>query len=228
MAPYNLGRFEAFSSRHKLLPRDYPDNDAGRAQMQRVQQRVREQTSGEYDFRSMYNGVRAGSRHLDIATFADSVAVQPSPGRGRGLFTTRAVRAGELLLCEKAFVYCGGDNPRTSRTPLAAKSSSTSLSSNAPSPLSGTCVPINLPANRVTIGKQADVITSAIRKVFQNPSLGPKFMSLHSGSYESVDAPGLMDGQPEVDSSVYTYLALISVAPLPSQSCLKKHVSSAS
>jgi len=37
--------------------------------------------------------------------------VKESPGRGRGLFTTKAVKAGELLSCEKAFAYCYADNP---------------------------------------------------------------------------------------------------------------------
>ena len=39
--------------------------------------------------------------HLDHATFVGPVAVKASIGRGRGLFTTKAVKAGDLILCEK-------------------------------------------------------------------------------------------------------------------------------
>ena len=54
----------------------------------------------------MYRAAKDTPPCLDNATFAGNVEVQASKGRGRGLFTTKDVIAGELLLCEKAFSYC--------------------------------------------------------------------------------------------------------------------------
>ena len=38
-------------------------------------------------------------------SYVGSVQVKKSEGRGLGLFTTKNVEAGELLICEKAFSY---------------------------------------------------------------------------------------------------------------------------
>ncbi len=63
---------------------------------------------------------QADALAVDCATYSGPVEVRESlPGRGRGLFTTRKVTAGELL-CEKAFEYAsaganaqgGGPNRR--------------------------------------------------------------------------------------------------------------------
>jgi hypothetical protein len=196
-ALYHLGRYDECFVRREQLLREYPDADADRGEIQYVGQRLHERATGEYDFRRMYDVIRAGGRHVDMATFAGPVAVKTSTGRGRGLFTTRAVKAGELLLCEKAFAYCSADDPDSSHGTSTAQSAS---SSSPPQPPAGIGVLISLHYDLVTIGKQPDVITTAIQKIFRNPSLGPTFTSLHSGSYKSVDAPQLVDGHPVVDS----------------------------
>ena len=45
---------------------------------------------------------------MDAATYLGPIEVQGSDGKGRGLFATRDVKAGELLLCEKAFALVHG------------------------------------------------------------------------------------------------------------------------
>jgi hypothetical protein len=46
---------------------------------------------------------------LDHATFMGPISIRMAGGRGHVLFATAPVKAGDLLLCEKAFVYlCGG------------------------------------------------------------------------------------------------------------------------
>ncbi len=196
-ALYRLGRYDECRTRREQLLREYPNTDADRGDIQYVAERLHGQATGEYNFRRMYDVIRAGGRHVDIATFAGPVAVKTSPGRGRGLFTTRAVKAGELLLCEKAFAYCGADDPDSFHGPSTAQSMSSSGPPQMPTDIG---VLISLHYNLVTIGKQPDVITTVIQKVYRNPSLAPVVDSLYSGSYKSVDAPRLVDGQPVVDS----------------------------
>ena len=58
----------------------------------------------------MYNQAKATPPILDCATFVGPVAVRDSLGRGQGLFTTKSVKAGDLLFAEKAFEYSHADN----------------------------------------------------------------------------------------------------------------------
>lgn len=81
----------------------------------RVLSRLGEQKSGQYDFRSMYQQAQATPPLIDCATYSMPLEIRDSPGKGRGVFTTRKVLAGDLLVCEKAFGYacCGEDHPMT-------------------------------------------------------------------------------------------------------------------
>lgn len=115
---------------------------------------------------------------IDCATFSKIVEVRNSPGRERGLFTTKAVKAGELLLCEKAFVY-GYADPDGSKTK--------------------THVLMNLSTKRITIGGQALAWTQAVQKLWHSPQVSAAMKDLYHGDYEAV--PVLeCDGAPVVDS----------------------------
>jgi hypothetical protein len=195
LALYKLGRFDECRTRLELLRAHYPANDLAGSQMSRVEQRLREQTRGEYGWRKMYDDVQAGERHLDVATYSAAVAVKPSPGRGMGLFTTRAVKAGELLLCEKAFAYCGVGE-------AASRRSNSSSSSNSKQQGSGIRLIVDLVKEGTVHGLQPYVVTSAIQKIVRNPSTKSTLLSLSSDSYTTVDAPPLVDGQPVIDRLV--------------------------
>lgn len=112
-ALYGLGRFDKSFDLFKLLSEKYPNNPEAAKERSRVRSRIVEQKLGSYDFKALRKEVlKNRSPFLDHATFDGPVAVKasasPSAGREKGLFTTRAVRAGELLLCEKAFSYSQG------------------------------------------------------------------------------------------------------------------------
>ncbi len=106
--------------------------------------------------------------HLDHATYVGPVAGKDAPGRGRGLFTTTAVEAGELLLCEKAFAHCyAGSSDESPKY----------------------CSKINLMnvhTNRMVVGMQSDLITAVVQKLWRNPSVLSKFATPHHGSCELV------------------------------------------
>jgi hypothetical protein len=48
---------------------------------------------------------------IDSASFTGPIEIRDSPSRGKGLFTTKQVKAGDLLLCEKEFSYCFAEPP---------------------------------------------------------------------------------------------------------------------
>ena len=146
----------------------------------RTEKRLSEQEKGDYDFKTMYKAAEGAPPYLDNATHTGPVAIKSFEGRGRGLFTTRAVVAGELLLCEKAFSYCFA-----SREEEAGPSKTSIL--------------INTQTGRVTMGTQAQLITATAQKMSRNPSLMPCFTTLHHGDYKPFIKTEV-DGLPIVDT----------------------------
>lgn len=146
----------------------------------RTEKRLSEQEKGEYDFKAMYKAAEDTPPYLDNATYIGPVIIKNSKGRGRGLFTTRAVVAGELLLCEKAFSYC-----------FASREENTGSSK--------TSMLINTQTKRVTMGTQAELITATAQKMMRNPTLAPSFIALHHGDYKPVKETEV-DGQPVIDT----------------------------
>ncbi|TVY48488.1 Histone-lysine N-methyltransferase, partial [Lachnellula occidentalis] len=182
-ALYGLGRFSECCDLLQTLRETYPGNAQAPRDLVRARVRLSEQRNGTYDFKAIYKEVsKLRPPLLDHATFIGPIVVKPSPGRGRGLYTTKAVKAGELLLCEKAFAHCyAGDSDEES-----GGSSKTKLL-------------INTHTNRMSIGSQSDLITLIVQKLQRNASLLTEFVTLHHGSYEHSGVTEV-DGKPVVDS----------------------------
>ncbi|KAF5549502.1 TPR domain-containing protein [Fusarium mexicanum] len=144
-ALYELGDYQQSLEMLEKLTQSYPENKAASPEKDRLNERLNEQRTGKYKFKQMYKQAEKTPPLIDCATFSAPVEIRESPGRGKGLFTTKAVSAGELLLCEKAFSYSfAGDEflvkkiaslngfgaPRTSRESfLQATSSSRDMTS---------------------------------------------------------------------------------------------------
>ncbi|KAF7502553.1 hypothetical protein GJ744_005492 [Endocarpon pusillum] len=181
-ALYALGRFPDCYDTLNVLLKEYPGNEEGRKELSRVKNRLTEQKHGRYDFKAMYAATNIRPLDLDHATYIGPVVVKPAEGRGRGLFTTKGVKAGELLLCEKAFSQCYADPGDSS------ESSSSKIS-----------LLINAHTNRMVMGTHADLITKIVQQLWRNPSLAPAFTSLHHGSYKPVQVT-YVDDMPVVDT----------------------------
>lgn len=93
----------------------------------RVLARLKEQQTGQYDFLSMHIQAETTPPLIDCATYTSPVEIRDSPGKGRGLFTTRKVLAGDLLICEKAFGYVYGGKDHSSGVAMTDKELSQSL-----------------------------------------------------------------------------------------------------
>lgn len=180
-ALYELQRFHRCREALQFLLVYYPNNAEAKEQLAQTEKRLREQENGEYDFKAMSKAAEGTTLRLNNATYTGPVAVKISEGRGRGLFTTRAVAAGELLLCEKAFAYCFASSEES-----AAGSPKTSVLTNPQT-------------RRPTMGTQADLITASVQKLLQNPSLIPSFTALHHGDYNPVKETEV-DGLPILDT----------------------------
>jgi hypothetical protein len=104
--------------------------------------------------------------------------VRSTESRGRGLFTAEAVKAGDLLFCEKAFAHAFHD---------------------ADEPSKGIALLMNPQTNTMTMGTQVELITLIVQNLYKNPSLMPAFTDLYHGSYKPV-AVSEVDDTPIVDT----------------------------
>ncbi|KAI8724149.1 hypothetical protein NCS52_00272600 [Fusarium sp. LHS14.1] len=175
-ALYELGDFAQCKAKLELLIESYPENKAVGLEMKRVKARLNERQKGEYNFTQMYKQARMNPPLIDCADFTSLVEVRSSLGRGQGLFTTKAVSAGGMLLCEKAFAY----------SHVHERGDSTNLL-------------INLDTQRMTLGGQATLLSQIMQKLYHNPETSRGFLELHHGNYHPVTISEC-DGAPVVDA----------------------------
>ncbi|KAG4219281.1 hypothetical protein PC116_g32239, partial [Phytophthora cactorum] len=107
-AAYNLGEYQEakgfFEEQLKLTP----ENKTAIAYLKNIEVRLREQGTGAYNFKKIRANLSRARPRVDAASFLNNTKVEESKGRGRGLFATRDVPAGEIVICEKAFCVVWG------------------------------------------------------------------------------------------------------------------------
>jgi hypothetical protein len=177
-ALYELGIFDRCQEKlHRLLG-SYPNNKNAALVLKRVEARLLEQQSGKYDFRQLYKQAKQRPPLMDCATYSSAVEVRESPGRGRGLFTTRKVRAGELLLCEKAFAYSfeaadtEADHSQTLRS---------------------------FGVQELDVDCTARLVAQITQKLYHDPQSSAAFADLYHGDFRTAPVSEV-DGLPVVDS----------------------------
>lgn len=166
-ALYELGDFKGALEAFQVLNLE---NDEAGNEMTRIWERIAEQQTGKYSFSDMYEQAKSTPPLIDCATFSGVVEVRDSPGRGRGLFTTKPVSAGELLVCEKAFGYHYANADKK---------------------------PPNERANNAS--NAAYLKEALIEKIYHNPKMSRAFLELHGGIL-GTDGMAAADGTPVVDS----------------------------
>lgn len=190
-ALYELRKFDECLSTLDELSASFPSNETSTTMLPRVKARLREQNTGEYDFKSMRKqAARSTPPLVDVATYSAPVEIRSSPQRGRGLFTTRKVVAGELLVCEKALGYKYADHDHMGSTTLL----------------------MNVTTRRMTMGGQADVLMQLVQKLYHDPELSRAFAGAYHGDYNAVFAPDLVDGKPVVDTYVFSVHTLTVIS----------------
>ncbi|KAI0451850.1 hypothetical protein F5B21DRAFT_516392 [Xylaria acuta] len=179
-ALYELGKFAESFGKWRVLSESYPKNADAPTELRRAEKRIREAETGEYDFASMYEQAKATPPIIDCATYQGPVAVREAPGRGNGLFTTKPVKAGDLLFCEKAFAYCYADKD----DPIGRRNMR---------------ILLQIETKRTQIGGQAHLITDIVQKLYHSPQASEGFKALHHGDYTPVTASET-EGQQIVDT----------------------------
>ena len=185
-ALYHLRRYDDCCQILEKLCRLFPLNTLAQAASGRAQSRLREQKTGEYNFKLLQaEAKKIRPPHLDHATYIGPVEVKQTASKGRGLFVTKAVKAGDLLLCEKAFAHCYASNKSDGENAGGSNIS----------------ILINAEADTIVMGTQAELLKTMIQKIYHNPSLAPALTTLYHGDYQGLDTL-LVDEMPIVDTSV--------------------------
>lgn len=180
-ALYALQRYQECHDVLAALCRDSPYHTTAKALLHRAAARVSEQTYGTYPFLDMQAEARKRETpELDYATYIGPVRIQDAGSRGRGVFTTKAVKLGELLFCEKAFAISWGVESVGQRAKIKTEVDTD-------------------PAGVNFSVKAVAEYHAIIRKMQATPSCIPKVVDLYAGSYPSCATNGLVDGQPIID-----------------------------
>lgn len=100
---YGLRRWSESQKAFEECLTTHPESTDAKAGLAKVRLRLDEQSSGMYDWFGMYQeSHKIKNPRLDVADFVGPVEVKESYGRERGLFVTRDVKAGEVVLVSKA------------------------------------------------------------------------------------------------------------------------------
>ncbi|KAK5116852.1 hypothetical protein LTR85_009112 [Meristemomyces frigidus] len=176
-AAYELGRFQEaedlFTSAQALMPEDA---DAVR-ELKRTGDRLSEMETGSYDFVRMSQSASKKHNRLDHASYTKNVGVRDAKHHGRGLFATADIKAGELILCKKAF-RVAFDSDEGSQTYMIA----------------------NLNTERGSIGTQATLLFTTVQKMLHNPGEAARFLGLHDGGYTPKCQAQVVDGLAVIDT----------------------------
>jgi tetratricopeptide (TPR) repeat protein len=98
-ASYKLGKFAVAEQYFQRFLSLCPTDAKCLRELRRVQERLREESTGAYDFTAMLSQ----QTFADHATFINKTLIQESEDHGRGLYARDDIECGELVFCEKAF-----------------------------------------------------------------------------------------------------------------------------
>lgn len=187
---YRLRKFDECLSKFQKLRALYPSNKDVQFEVAKTIDRLRECNDGIYKWKNMQQQSKNGDQLVDCGTFSKNVEIRPSPGKGRGLFTTKSVVAGELLICEKAFSYSFID------TDGGTKEHQNILL-------------LDVDALKALVGGQILNLTRIIQKLYHEPGTAASFLEMHHDNYAALPQGLRVDSKPVVDTYVHTSFVLI-------------------
>ncbi|KAI1778851.1 SET domain-containing protein [Hypoxylon cercidicola] len=175
-AAYNLGEYQEAKGYFKEQQKLSPGNETASAYLRNIEKRLREQDAGAYNFKKIKAGLSRNRPRIDAASFISNTKIEESPGRGRGLFATRDIAAGEIVMCEKAFCVVWGHENETL-----------------------TAMTYDVRDDRIRVSP-VGLTKSIVQKLISNPSQIETVMDMY-GDYQGdvKDAPMTEDG-PVVDT----------------------------
>lgn len=147
------------------------------SQLLRTNRRLKEQINGEYDFAAMSGSATKDHTILDHASFLSNTKVASAGDHGRGLFATKYLAPGNLILVEKAFhATFERDVPKENY------------------------VIVDMKEGQISIEKQAERVYGTIDKIIHNPKQASRYLNLCDGGKFQNKVLRFVDGMVTVDT----------------------------
>jgi hypothetical protein len=160
-----------------------PSDQDGQRELKRTRLRIQETDQGQFDLIAMAKSIsKTGNYHVQQASYLSRTCIRQSDVGSRGLFATEAIKAGDMIFCEKAFV--------ASNTPANAHDLS--------------CI-INPTNNVASHSSHVAIWIKAGQTAFNNPSTSHRILDLYDGTTTPADEtnterrPLIIDGMPVID-----------------------------
>ena len=165
-AAYGLQQYDVCQSYLAVLKGQFPACAEHGLWTCKVGDRLEEKMHGTYDFTYLWKHPPTSEEPcVDFATYIGPMEARETESRGRGLFTTKPVKAGELLLCEKAFSAKMPESPQSRKRGCFVISSRETV----------------LTMNYAAFAVRTDIV----QKLERNPSLRASFEHLYDGGYRA-------------------------------------------
>ncbi|KAK3115056.1 hypothetical protein LTR53_005975 [Teratosphaeriaceae sp. CCFEE 6253] len=176
-AAYGLRDFRQAQAYCQEIERCTPGDEDAARQLTRTARRIEEAETGRYDFTAMSDATSTKHNRLDHADFTAKTEVRDAGKRGKGLFAVSDIRAGELVLCEKAFSIAFASDEGTD-----------------------THIMVNVNTQRGSMGPHATLLFDLVRKMSHGPTDAARYFELYDGGYTPKIPPQLIDGNTVIDT----------------------------
>lgn len=160
-AAYALAEYEDAKGYFEEQDRLQPDNKTAKINVQRSSKRMEEREKGNHDMNKVVASLARTQGKPDVASYDGQTKVKKSPGAGRGLFAARDFKAGELIMCEKAFCIVSSKDKAAAVTALT----------------------VDLDEDFTIRVFPAGLHRAVVQKLLDNPSQAAKVLALDSGAY---------------------------------------------
>jgi len=137
--------------------------DGAKYELSLAMEKMKQETTGDYEFENMRVAAFAEAeswKRYDCASFTKHTRVGDTPANGRGLFTTTDIKAGEVVMVERAFAIA--------------------FTSDLFAQLQNT---YNSNTERLSTGPHATLLATLYDRIQHNPKHGAKCLELYSGGY---------------------------------------------
>ncbi|KAM0075023.1 hypothetical protein ACKRZS_012836 [Fusarium odoratissimum] len=177
-AIYHLGKFEECQQKLRALKKAFHKSVPAWSLQLHIGKSLKEQNDGAYAVANMLIDAQEAPPLIDCATFSSLVEIRVAPGRVMGLFLTKDVSAGDLILCGKAFSYYFMDDEKSHETyPIL----------------------LNMSSKELTSGGSVHLWPQVTQKLFHNPEYIYTIQELFHGDHKKLQIIEC-DGSPVVDS----------------------------
>ncbi|KAL1851355.1 hypothetical protein Daus18300_012601 [Diaporthe australafricana] len=157
-AHYRLGDFSLAKDYLDRASRLHPMDETVAMHLEACKIRISEQKSGKYDFTAMAQSATSSHKKLDHADFTNKTKVASAGKCGRGLFATKNIKCGIVIMVEKAFQVVFEDKDSKESSML-----------------------INTNTDQVDIGTQAERLFGLVDKMRHNPKQASRYLDLFDG-----------------------------------------------